>query len=539
MELRNYLPLADAGRSIGTGITLNPQPRVVPNVFLSDNIVMQERASIVAIESLIQRVRRRSLFQLLFQQSSHAAIFGMAAVILLLLFGTQILNWYWPVLIFAAMCALGCYRFLRSSPTMYQIAQVIDRRLGLHDAISTAYFFRAGSSEIESAQRHSVESIIPGIDPSAAVPFLLPRPAYAAAILTTIAFAMLAFRYGILHNLDLRQPLVAALGEIFHSPVSQRAAAGKKTDPRFPAPLDGQAVSLDENTVEQQMIQERANLGEISSPDIPDVNDLSLGRNVDGKGDVEGNSPNQEANEPGAKGEKGDADQDADPSAQDGSQGQQQQGKSATTPPSGSKEGSKNSDSQGDNASLLDKMRDAFQNMMTKMKIPNKQGENQQTAQTKAGKQGAGQKQDKNGQQQQGQKGEGQQGQDQQGDQEGEGQQAQSAQGKNGDKSGDQKASQDAKSGIGRSDGDKDVKYAEQLSAMGKISEILGKRAQNIQGEVMMEVQSGKQQLRTQYTTQKGAHQESSGEIHRDEVPLQHQHYVQQYFEEVRKTAPK
>ena len=510
---------------------------VVQACFLSDNKTMTERASTVAIENLIEKVRRRSLLHLLLEQSSYAAIFGMAGVVLLLLFGTQILNWYWPVAIFAAMFALGCYRFLKSSPTLYQIAQTIDRRLGLHDAISTAYFFRNGSGEIESAQRLAAESIVPGIDPSLAAPFRLPRTAYAAAILTTVAFAMLAFRYGILHNLDLRQPMVAALSEIFHSPAAQRAAAGKPADLRFPTPLDGQGVSLDENTVDQEMIKERANLGEIASADIPDVNDLTMGRNVDGKGDVEGNTPNEASDEPGAKGEKGDADQDADPSAQDGAQGQQQQGKSSTPPPNGSKDSNKNSDSQNDNASLLDKMRDALNNMMTKLKIPNKQGENQQTAQTKNGKQaGAGQKQDKNGQQQQGQKGEGQQAQDQQGDQEGEGQQAQSAQGKNGDKSGDQKASQDAKSGIGRSDGDKDVKYAEQLNAMGKISEILGKRAQNIQGEVMMEVQSGKQQLRTQYTSQQGAHQESSGEIHRDEVPLQHQHYVQQYFEEVRKT---
>ena len=79
------------------------------------------------------------------------------------------------------MFALGFYRFLMSSPTMYQIAQAIDRRLGLHDAISTAYFFRAGSSEIEAAQRSSAESFIPSIDPATAAPFLLPRTAYAAA----------------------------------------------------------------------------------------------------------------------------------------------------------------------------------------------------------------------------------------------------------------------------------------------------------------------------------------------------------------------
>ena len=48
---------------------------------------------------------------------------------------------------------------------------------------------------------------------------------------------------------------------------------------------------------------------------------------------------------------------------------------------------------------------------------------------------------------------------------------------------------------------------------MGKLSEIIGKRAANIQGEVMVEVSSGKQQLKTQYSGQKAAHSDSGGEI--------------------------
>jgi hypothetical protein len=95
----------------------------------------------------------------------------------------------------------------------------------------------------------------------------------------------------------------------------------------------------------------------------------------------------------------------------------------------------------------------------------------------------------------------------------------------------------DAKSGVGKADGDKSVKEAEQLQAMGKISEILGKRAKDISGEVMVEVNGGKQQLRTQYTNSNARHAENSGEVNRDEVPLHHQHYVQQYFEEVRKQS--
>jgi CO dehydrogenase/acetyl-CoA synthase delta subunit len=70
---------------------------------------------------------------------------------------------------------------------------------------------------------------------------------------------------------------------------------------------------------------------------------------------------------------------------------------------------------------------------------------------------------------------------------------------------------------------------------MGKISEIIGKRAANMSGEVMVEVSSGKQQLKTQYTQRTAAHTEAGSEINRDEIPLAYQQYVQQYFEEIRK----
>jgi hypothetical protein len=70
---------------------------------------------------------------------------------------------------------------------------------------------------------------------------------------------------------------------------------------------------------------------------------------------------------------------------------------------------------------------------------------------------------------------------------------------------------------------------------MGKISEIIGKRAQNITGEVMVEVSSGKQQLKTEYSQRDATHVEAGGEINRDEVPLAYQQYVQQYFAQVRK----
>ena len=81
------------------------------------------------------------------------------------------------------------------------------------------------------------------------------------------------------------------------------------------------------------------------------------------------------------------------------------------------------------------------------------------------------------------------------------------------------------------------VREAEQLAAMGKISEIIGKRSAQVTGEVMVEVGSSKQQLKTPWSQRQAAHSEAGSEIHRDEVPLMYQQFVQQYFEEIRKSS--
>ena len=122
----------------------------------------------------------------------------------------------------------------------------------------------------------------------------------------------------------------------------------------------------------------------------------------------------------------------------------------------------------------------------------------------------------------------------------GEGKQAaQAAQGRTGERGMERPSPQEGRSGVGRQDGDKAIKEAEQLAAMGKISEILGRRAADLKGEVMVEVRSGNQQLKTQYSQKRTAHADSGGAIHRDEIPLIYQQYVQQYFEEIRKTPAK
>jgi hypothetical protein len=84
----------------------------------------------------------------------------------------------------------------------------------------------------------------------------------------------------------------------------------------------------------------------------------------------------------------------------------------------------------------------------------------------------------------------------------------------------------------------KAFKQAEELQAMGKLAEIIGKRSQDVTGEMMIEVPSGQQQLRTAYSNQVGRHANTGGEINRDEVPLIFQQYVREYMERVHREPP-
>jgi hypothetical protein len=193
-----------------------------------------------------------------------------------------------------------------------------------------------------------------------------------------------------------------------------------------------------------------------------------------------------------------------------------------------------------ENSSLMNKLRDAMADLLSRLKIQPPSTESEQASDsTQGGFQSGRQRQTLS---QKGSPGPDRQQSDrgsemgQQGNQEGENSQgSQNARGDSRQGNSGQRSS-DERSGIGKEDGSKELREAEQLAAMGKISEIIGKRSANVTGEVMVEVASGnEQQLKTQYSQSSARHSDVGGEIHRDEVPLIFQHYVQRYFEEVRK----
>src|SRR5258708_25612870 len=105
------------------------------------------------MEALIRRARRRYIANQFLSQGAYALSDGMAGVILLLIAGTQILDWPFLVAIVGATLALLTWRTLRRVPTPYAIAQLVDRRLLLADTLSTALFFADGGTKISASMR--------------------------------------------------------------------------------------------------------------------------------------------------------------------------------------------------------------------------------------------------------------------------------------------------------------------------------------------------------------------------------------------------
>jgi len=90
------------------------------------------------VVTVVRLARRRILGNELFTQGANASSAALAAFILLLLAGTQILSWQWALLIPLGAVAAGVYQVRRRFPTPYVVAQIVDHRLALADTLSTA-----------------------------------------------------------------------------------------------------------------------------------------------------------------------------------------------------------------------------------------------------------------------------------------------------------------------------------------------------------------------------------------------------------------
>lgn len=490
-------------------------------------------AALGSVDTILKQARRRHRTNLAIEQVALAITAGAAGAILLLLFGTQLLNWYWPAILAVAGLAFGLYRSRRHLINDYTLAQLVDARLSLQDRLSTLHYFRRvaeRSPEVLATVEDQAEAKLHPGDAERAMPIIVPRTAWSALALVLMCGGMLGLRYGMLHTLDLSRPLARIEFNPFNEPPNVQASTKKSViQERLEEQLKQLGLSVDDLPSSDRELQpQQENISAVPSPEGEPAPGEKGGQSTGEKGKA---SEGEETEPVGEKGESA----EGKPEGQEGAESNNAQTSKQQPPPNAPK-----NQKPGDQNGLMDKMKDALANMLNKLKTPSRDQQQTQQASNQNQQQASQQTPGQQGQQSESRSEQGAESKaDQQGDREGEGDKVAGNQSRAGDKSSDRAGGDESKTGMGKQDGDKAIKDAEQLAAMGKISEIFGKRAQQITGEMTIEVPSGKQQLKTAYTDRQAAHTGAGGEVNRDEIPLAYQPYIQRYFEEVRKTAPK
>ena len=494
------------------------------------------------VEKTLRLASQRRLLVDAAEQLAWALGIFLSGFILLLLLGTALLGWLPITLLSIAGLTVAALRIRKRLLSRYRVAQLLDRQLSLSDALSTAYFLLANSSAIDdgarSFQLEQASRVAATVKVEEAFPFKARRVWAICGALAAVSFGLFARRYLVTQSLSLRPPLVA----LQIPPAIERLAESLRPKP------DGIKMPPLPRTYPAKPIT-------ADSTEAKDNSSLPAeGNEPAGASDRNGDLTKTQTQTAG-KGNEQAAGTKSESRAGDG-KSSQGEGSAKTAERSDSQKEARNSapgkeQSAGQNASpgLMNRMKDAFSNMMAKMRAngapqqgaPQRSDQQSQDQAKNNGSASTANAASKPGEQNNGensrsdpsnenQNGEGQaQGQTSE--------RPQNSQGRNGDQSA-QKGS-DAQSGVGRQDGDKEIKNAEQLKAMGKLAEIIGKRSANLTGDMTVETPSGKQQLKTAYSQQTGQHTDSGGEIHHNEIPMMYQQYVREYMEQVRKQQEK
>jgi hypothetical protein len=464
-----------------------------------------------SLTGVVRRARRRLVFFRTIDAVCLGLAIAMSLLVLLLGVGIQILSA--PVLVALAgiAVAITVVRAVRSVPSVADVSRLLDTRCGLADALSTALHFKDSPSEMAQLQRSQAEKLAQTVELSSAIVFHLPRSAWVFAGSAVLVLLLGGFRYVVERHLTLIHPRAAAPQDALSLAVEADAVARERRSPNPAQPVvapDGtQLASLGANA---------KTVANVSSGQPPSQSSDPAGaqQNAEQPATEAQNSIKSEeaASSPRAGSEKG-------PGSQEGSPQSAPSGGKQASPPSSS--------------GMLSKLRDAVSSLVSKLSPKgdqppsNAQGSPQGNGKQPSGQPG-GSKNTAGGE-----NADAKAGGDDAASQDSDKQAGAKGQGKGGDQS----ASAKPGSGMGRQDGSKELKDAEQQAAMGKLSEIIGKRSAGVSGEMTIEPQSGPQQLRTAYSKSDAKHAAAGGDVNRDEVPIALQSYVQEYFVQVRKQA--
>jgi hypothetical protein len=472
------------------------------------------------VETLVETAARRRLCVSGLENSAVALAIVLGGTILLLLLGTQILGWPWLLLLAAVGVGIVFGRVRRGLLSPYRIAQLVDRKLDSHDLVSTAWYLlrnpEAENHHVAKAQIQSAELFAPRVKPNTLFPLMWRRSWTLVCALAAVAFGLFALRYLVTRSIDFRSSLLpmtalspaVALERLQHliAPHHNRDAESSEVAKLKLAPTD-----LPREHEDSSHNTEKSGLSSQPGQSTADKPGAAWG---DAKSATASPAQSPDSSSPASAGKEKDSTEQANHAP----------GSDQPSP-----------------SSLSDRMRDALSGMMEKMRSQSGTSSNKQQGGQQASKQSSGSDARKS---QASESGQPSPSENQAANREQNGQAAGQAQATEKSAAQSQSAAQggskngsDSQSGIGRQDGEKTLREADQLRAIGKLDEIIGKRSAALTGDMTVETRSSSQQLQTQYSGRVGRHSDSGGVIGHDEVPLALQNYVRTYMEQVHKQA--
>ncbi|MFL6417543.1 MAG: hypothetical protein ACJ74Y_17955, partial [Bryobacteraceae bacterium] len=321
------------------------------------------------VRRTIRLASRRHLWVEGAAQFGLAVCLAMAGLILLLVCGTNIFEWYWPALLLVGGLAAGILRLRQRALSDYRLAQHLDRKLALSDSLSTAQYFSdhpvPGYEDAIRYQLKQAEDVARTVHVESAFPFQAQRIWAVASGLAVVSFGLLGLRYLVTNSLNLHPPLVSfQIAPVVEQ--VERALGKKKDESSKLLTQNREAPSLADSTGAQELQREGL------PPQVPGAESEgaksaranaadSLNRAERAKDEAHrGGEARDSQSAKGQSGDKAPGDNNSPSKPQSGDQAKEQSGKEA-----------KSSDG------LINRMKDALSSLAAKMQ-PNQNQQGQQ-----------------------------------------------------------------------------------------------------------------------------------------------------------------
>jgi len=450
-----------------------------------------------SVQPVVERARRRLLWQYALREAFTASAIFLAGVLIVLVFGTDLLS---PELMWAfagAGAAVGFHRWMAARPPGYRVAQRLDACWKTADQISTAYYFEThparsawAARQREEARRAAAQQKLP-----AALPLRLPRTFWPWAAALAASVMVVGVRYATQPRLSFEPPVVSwtpGAGEAPGQPESAAPPAPPQTEDQQRRPSRPQQGGAPREQVRVEGLDPAEPYGdELASP--PAASEAAPGEG-------------QEAS-----------------AGRELARGRERSAGSETPPPGEPRD------------SLMDRLREAFEDLLASlgMEPETEGGGAREAASAQADSQQPEGPEEADGGTQQA-AGEGRSAPSAANAPEGKTPMAQFVEGGSSGDASQQDGPSQATSTAGSNEGSKEIQDAVRREAMGELAEIYNRRAEQIRGEVTVETGAADQRAQTPHSPVETGHQDGGAAVARDEIPAPYQEYVKRYFHNLR-----